>query len=60
MASHRCESVQELSGDWRLCWDRRNRGREQRWASRVPRGARRAPVPGVIQQVFAKGEGVFW
>lgn len=53
-------SVQTLSGKWLLALDPRNEGKAARWYERARPGARVAPVPGIIQQVFPDRYGVAW
>jgi hypothetical protein len=54
--SHR---IQRLTGTWKLLPDPENRGREDSWFAAVQAGAKIAPVPGLIQQVFPFS-GVAW
>jgi len=53
-------AAQVLTGGWTLAPDPDNKGREQRWFERAQAGAKEAPVPGVIQQVFPNYYGVAW
>ena len=52
--------MQILNGTWFLATDARNAGKAEHWFERVPAGARDAPVPGIIQQVFPAYHGVAW
>ena len=49
-----------LRGEWLLAHDPRNEGREKSFYAAPPAGARPAPVPGVVQQVYPRSHGVFW
>ncbi|MCX6028385.1 MAG: twin-arginine translocation signal domain-containing protein [Chloroflexi bacterium] len=51
--------IQRLTGTWKLLPDPENRGRNDRWFAAVQEGAKPAPVPGMIQQVFPY-YGVAW
>jgi hypothetical protein len=51
---------QRLDTDWRLARDGANRGRAGRWFEKIQSGAKPAPVPGIIQQVFPGYCGVAW
>jgi hypothetical protein len=50
----------QLTGNWLLARDPENRGREEKWQDTIPEGARPAPVPGIVQQVFPTHQGVAW
>lgn len=50
----------QLNAGWQLLIDPGNRGREMRWQAAVQPGARPAPVPGIIQQVFPDYHGAAW
>jgi len=50
----------ELSRGWLLATDPDNTGKNTGMASAIPEGAKPAPVPGVIQQVFTSYHGVAW
>ncbi len=52
--------VQVLSGSWQIVADPENRGRDECWCDAARPDALPAPVPGIIQQVFPTGHGVFW
>ena len=53
-------TVGTLRGEWLLVHDPRNEGREKGFLTAPPAQARRAPVPGVVQQVYPGAHGVFW
>ncbi len=50
----------ELSKNWFLSIDPENTGKTTGMATGIPKDARPAPVPGVIQQVFTSYHGVAW
>lgn len=55
------ELVIALDGDdWLIDLDPDNAGRDRRWYENPTPGARRARVPGIIQEVFPEGHGVAW
>ena len=49
-----------LEAPWRLLTDSENSGRQAGWFSHIPGGAKPAPVPGTIQQVFPGYHGAAW
>jgi hypothetical protein len=49
-----------LEAPWRLLTDPENSGRQAGWFSRIPSNAKRASVPGTIQQVFPGYHGAAW
>ena len=51
---------QPLTGPWKLLSDPKNLGRDAGWFVAVQDGARPAPVPGMIQEVFPGYFGVAW
>ena len=59
-AVNRANAGQTLAGAWLLAPDPDNRGREARWHEAIEGGARKAPVPGIIQEVFPDYHGVAW
>jgi hypothetical protein len=59
-AVNRANAGQTLAGAWLLAPDPDNRGREARWHEAIEGGAREAPVPGIIQEVFPDYHGVAW
>jgi hypothetical protein len=52
--------MQTLNGTWKLTLDLNNEGRDAKWFTAVRPDARPAPVPGIVQQVFPKHQGVSW
>ncbi len=52
--------VIRLDGEWLLATDPQNVGRAQQWFRRAASEAKRALVPGVIQQAFPGYWGVAW
>lgn len=52
--------IQRLPDSWVLATDPANAGRAGRWFDEPQPGARPAPVPGIIQQVFPGYHGVAW
>ncbi|MBC7328258.1 hypothetical protein H5T87_09145 [bacterium] len=50
----------KLDGVWKLLTDPSNRGKEEGWFKAIPKEAKDAPVPGIIQQVFPDYHGVAW
>ena len=52
--------VISLDGEWLLCPDPNNVGREQRWWEHAQPGAKPTPVPWIIQAVFPGYHGVAW
>ncbi len=52
--------MQTLNGTWTLTLDPQNEGRAGQWYTAVRPGARPAPVPGIVQQVFPAHQGVAW
>ena len=52
--------IQRLPDSWVLATDPANAGRAGRWFDEPQPGARPAPVPGIIQQVFPGFHGVAW
>ncbi len=53
-------AVQFLDKSWRLLPDPDNKGKKERWFKAIPRAARPASVPGIIQQTFPDYHGVAW
>jgi beta-galactosidase/beta-glucuronidase len=49
-----------LEGAWTLATDPANAGKEKKWFEKAAPGAKPAPVPGIIQQVFPTFHGVGW
>ncbi len=49
-----------LNENWLLARDPENRGREWKWQDGIVEGARPAPVPGIVQQMFPAHHGVAW
>jgi hypothetical protein len=45
---------------WRISTDPDNKGVAANWPAHVPDHAKRAPVPGIIQQVFPEYHGIAW
>jgi hypothetical protein len=52
--------MQSLTGSWKLARDENNIGRRERWFEKIPKEAKVALVPGVIQHVFPGYHGVAW
>ncbi|MGB2754844.1 MAG: glycoside hydrolase family 2 TIM barrel-domain containing protein [Phycisphaerae bacterium] len=54
------EAVPLDGGDWLLGLDPKNVGRQDQWCKEPQEGAKRAKVPGVIQDVYPDYHGLAW
>jgi hypothetical protein len=52
--------MQSLNGTWKIKVDADNAGRSEHWFETLQPQAQDIPVPGIIQQVFPKHQGVAW
>ena len=54
-------NLQGLDEDWKIVADPQNIGRTSGWGSSIPAsGVEDTPIPGMIQQIFPKYQGLAW